>query len=309
MQHTVRQKKLGDKMFGYINVNRKDLTKKNIEQYQSYYCGLCDELKRFSGRKGQLLLNYDMTFLILLLSGLYELEDRTERFTCPLHPAKKKTRRINEATKYAAKMNVLLSYQSFADDWKDEGSKSKRIMMSMFRKDYEEIFAEYPRQGQAVETYIRRLHVSEEDRDQNIDAVAGLTGDLLAEIFAWKEEDRWTEELRCLGFYMGKFIYIMDAYEDIDKDKKEHGYNVLFETKREHPEDFDTFCKLMLVSMMSECAKSFERMPILLHADIIRNILYGGVWNRYEYIQVKKQRKDKQRKTRRAVDKRKEKEV
>jgi hypothetical protein len=65
---------------------------------------------------------------------------------------------------------------------------------------------------------------------------------------------------------------------------------VLRETKREHPEDFDTFCKLMLVSMMSECAKSFERMPILLHADIIRNILYGGVWNRFEYIQARKQK-------------------
>lgn len=47
-------------------------------------------------------------------------------------------------------------------------------------------------------------------------------------------------------------------------------------------------CRLMMTSMISECAKSFERLPILLHADILRNILYSGVWSKYEYIQLKK---------------------
>ena len=60
-------------------------------------------------------------------------------------------------------------------------------------------------------------------------------------------------------------------------------------------EDFETFAKLLLTSMMSECAKSFERLPILLHADILRNILYSGVWSKYEYIQLKKKKQQEKK--------------
>ena len=64
----------------------------------------------------------------------------------------------------------------------------------------------------------------------------------------------------------------------------------------EQEKDFETFVRLLLTSMMSECAKSFERMPILLHADILRNVLYSGVWSRYEYIQLKKKKQEKKKK-------------
>ena len=58
-------------------------------------------------------------------------------------------------------------------------------------------------------------------------------------------------------------------------------------------EKFDKSCRLMMTSMLSEAAKIFERLPILLHADIIRNVLYSGVWSKYEYIQMKKRKKHK----------------
>ena len=112
---------------------------------------------------------------------------------------------------------------------------------------------------------------------------------MVAEVFCWKE-DEWAEELRTMGFYMGKFIYLMDAYEDYDRDKKKNCYNPLTFVREEQAQDLDTWCRLLLTSMMSECAKSFERLPILLHADILRNILYSGVWSKYEYLQIKKRR-------------------
>ena len=59
-------------MFGYVNINRNELSDENKKIYQGYYCGLCQKLKEVSGRKGQMLLNYDMTFLVVLLTGLYE---------------------------------------------------------------------------------------------------------------------------------------------------------------------------------------------------------------------------------------------
>ena len=280
-------------MFGYINVNREELSEEGLKIYQSYYCGLCQELKRRFGRKGQMLLNYDITFLILLLTGLYEVEEREKDFICPLHPMKKRLQRRNEITRYAADMNVLLSAKNFQDDWIDDHSYTKKALYRLFQKDYERIRRNYPRQEKAIVDSIERLSMAEKRKEQNVDAVAGLTGEMLGEIFGWKEDDVWAEELRCMGFYMGKYIYLMDAYEDAAKDAKNHKYNVLNCMSYDEEEDFETFSKLILTSMMAECAKSFERLPILLHADICRNVLYSGVWTKYEYLRIKKQSRKK----------------
>lgn len=164
----------------------------------------------------------------------------------------------------------------------------------MLDKDYARVMEKYPRQVQALEEFMRKTDVVEKNYETNLDAVSGLTGEMLGEIFCWKE-DEWASELRTLGFYMGKFIYIMDAYEDYDSDVRKNEYNPLVYMVQEREEDMDTFCKLLLTSMMSECAKSFERLPILMHADILRNVLYSGVWTRYEYLRLKKQKIEEKR--------------
>ena len=86
----------------------------------------------------------------------------------------------------------------------------------------------------------------------------------------------------------------MDAYEDLDKDEKKDSYNPLRALKKANDQDFEVIVKLMMTSMMSECAKSFERLPIILHADILRNIIYSGVWSKYEYLQMKKKKRKKE---------------
>ena len=278
-------------MFGYININKNQLTEDDFHTYQSYYCGLCQKLKSNSGAKGQMLLNYDMTFLIVLLTGLYEPEnEKSELFTCKVHPAKKRKYCINDITDYAADMNIVLAYHNLIDDWKDDKNYAKKKIASMIKIDYDEAAKRNPRQVKAVETYMEKLAEYEENQERNIDLVAGLTGEMLGEVFAWKQ-DEWYDELKTLGMYMGKFIYMMDAYEDLDKDEKSNSYNPLRYLKNEHEENFETLCKLMMTSMISECAKSFERLPILLHAEILRNVLYSGVWCKYEYIQIKKKKR------------------
>lgn len=293
-------------MFGYININQKELPLESKRAYQSYYCGLCRRLKSNCGTKGQMLLNYDMTFLIVLLTGLYELENEETDFTCPLHPTKKRKAWINEATDYAADMNVILAYHNMLDDWKDDRAYAKRAFVKILDKDYNRIMQKYPRQVEAIEQFMQKQEEAEQRKENNIDIVAGLTGEMLGEIFVWKE-DVWTDELKTLGFYMGKFIYIMDAYEDYEEDIKHNRYNPLRNLADESEQDFDTLCKLVLTSMMSECAKSFERLPILLHADILRNILYSGVWSKYEYLQLKKKKNAKKAHSKKSTEKKSEK--
>ena len=130
----------------------------------------------------------------------------------------------------------------------------------MFEKDYQRIKINYPRQTNAIEQYMEKLATYEAEKQTNIDLVAGLTGEMLGEIFAWKQ-DEWYDELKTLGFYLGKFIYLMDAYEDRDKDEKKDSYNPLRYLDTEDEQEYETLCRLMMTSMISECAKSFERLP------------------------------------------------
>ena len=291
-------------MFGYININQKELSEESKKIYQAYYCGLCQKLKTNCGTKGQMLLSYDLTFLIVLLTGLYELENTETEFTCPLHLTKKRTAYINEATEYAADMNLILAYQNLLDDWKDEKSYTKKAFVKILDKDYTRIVSKYPRQVRALEEFMHKTAEAEKNKETNLDLVAGLTGEMLGEIMCWRE-DEWQEEVRTLGFYMGKFIYLMDAYEDYEADQKKNCYNPLVYMEKENDQEFDTFCKLLLTSMMSECAKSFERLPILLHADILRNILYSGVWSRYEYLQLRKKKLEEKKTKRKKEDRKK----
>ena len=82
-------------MFGYINVNNGELSAENRRIYQSYYCGLCKSLRDFCGTLGQTMVNYDMTFLVVLLTGLYEPKTTEGAFTCVIHPIKKRNYRRN----------------------------------------------------------------------------------------------------------------------------------------------------------------------------------------------------------------------
>ena len=124
-------------MFGYINVNKSELSEENQKIYQAYYCGLCQRLYAHCGKKGQVLLSYDMTFLELLLTGLYEPERSEKQFTCMMHPTKKQTAYENPVSDYCAAINVMLAYHNLVDDWKDEKNYPKKTLANMIRKDYE----------------------------------------------------------------------------------------------------------------------------------------------------------------------------
>ena len=107
-------------MFGYISINKAEMKFKDYDVYHSYYCGLCKVLKECYGRRGQVTLSFDMTFLVILLSSLYEPKEEEMRKRCLIHPAKKQYMIQNEVSVYASDMNILLTYDHLKDDWDDE---------------------------------------------------------------------------------------------------------------------------------------------------------------------------------------------
>ena len=272
-------------MFGYVTIYEPELKVKDLKKYKAYYCGLCRMLKEKYGFMGQMTLTYDMTFAVILLSSLYENAAEAERHRCKVHPIKKQMMLRNEITDYAAAMNVLLAYYHMEDDWQDDRKVTSLMTKSMIHGRVRRIIEEYPRQSRAIRSALEELSSCEKEECTDIDRTAGCFGRLMEELFVYRE-DIWERNLRKMGFFLGKFIYIMDAYEDLPEDLKKGRYNPLRDMYGK--DDYEGRMKQILCMMIAESTAEFERLPCLLDVDILRNILYDGVWNRYNKIQMKK---------------------
>ena len=266
-------------MFGYVQAHKPELKMREFYKYKAYYCGLCKGLREKYGFLGQLTLTYDMTFLVMLLTSLYEVETKREECRCVVHPVKKQKMLSNEITEYAADMNIILTYYHFVDDWQDEKSKLGLAGLHAFRKTYLELEEKYPEKCRAIRKCLYLLKKCEERGEENIDITARYFGELMAEHFAYKK-DVWEKPLKRMGFYLGKFIYIMDAYDDVEKDLESGSYNAF--AKLYGQADFEERCREMMNFVLAECTAQFEWLPCIEDANILRNILYAGVWQKID---------------------------
>lgn len=311
-------------MFGYVVVNKPELKFREFDVYRAYYCGLCHSLSKRHGLSGQLTLSYDMTFLVILLSSLYEPEHNVTSKRCVVHPLRRQNIISSEFTDYVADMNVILSYFKCLDDWHDDRSVLKLAYSKLLKKgsigknwksdysttelttkcdsdslnqtptgecDSNSYFTDdsghlhispdysYKDKIDAISSLLDELGTREKMNETNVDVVAGLFGKIMQILFV-PFDDIYAKGLGRMGFYLGKFIYIMDAFDDVEEDVKKGRYNV-FSNCYTAP-DFETRIKDMLTMMMAECSDAFEMLPAVDNADILRNILYSGVWNSYE---------------------------
>lgn len=277
-------------MFGYVTINEQELKVKHYNTYRGFYCGQCKRLQSEYGLSGKITLNYDLTFLAILLTGLYEEHGEEKNQRCVLHPMTKMKRVENTYIDYAADMTILLAYYQCVDHWMDDKNPVYRMEGMFLRRNLKYLKQKYPRQFHAVVTYMKKQAAAEKRKESDLDIIAGITGELLSEIFIYKK-DEWSEILKDMGFYLGKFIYLMDAYEDIEKDEKKGHYNPFLIQKRK--EDFEVYCYTILTEMMAACARKFELLPILVHEEILKNILYSGVWKKYNLIVSKRMKEEK----------------
>ena len=272
-------------MFGYVTVNRKELSKEDLEKYRAYYCGLCDGLEKKYGKRGMSLLSYDMTFLYMLLSDLYNTNDRKEEKRCVVHPVGKHAYIVNELTEYVSDMQVLLSYFSLKDKSIDNDLlKDSKKLLSLesiaigLRK-------KYPRQYDAVNSNYQKILSIEKLGEEDVNTLSALSGDMVKEVFA-PREDVFHDSLTSIGKELGSFIYIMDAADDLKKDIKHSHYNPL--KTMSSRDDFSAVVKELLELPLSQAAAGLERLPLDDNLEILRNIIYSGIWSRYEILDRKK---------------------
>ena len=264
-------------MFGYVTASLKELTEEERKRYNAVYCGICRQIRVRSSQIARLGLSYDMAFLALLLMSLYEPEEDSGDRACVLHPVKPKPWVDNVYVQYAADMNVALACYNFLDDWQDDRKLSAKILADVFGKHLPGIEEKYPRQCGAIREGIRRLNALEAEGCPNPDLPAEAFGDLMAELLVY-EEDLWAPVLRRMGQSLGRFIYLLDAAMDYDKDQKKGKYNPYLAMGMEKdPARWEEY----LVNIMGRTTANYEMLPLVQDKGLLDNILYSGVWVKY----------------------------
>ena len=269
-------------MFGYVRINKMDLTFREYENYKGYYCGLCKYLKENHGEISRIGLNYDITFLIVILSAIYKPKTNIFEEVCLVSPFKRKKKLINDITEYAASMNILLTYYKLEDNLLDDKGVKDILAYNLYKSKLKMAHKKYPHKSQIIKEQMKILNQLEKNKEYNIDKVSNTFGELMGEIFAYKK-DKYEDDLRRIGFNIGKYIYILDAYEDLNEDYKKGIYNPFMEYINKREELKIRVDRLISISL-GLLASSIDRLNLQVNRGIIENIVYSGVYLRYKNI-------------------------
>ena len=264
-------------MFGYVTANWKELSKEQKDRYGSIYCGICRQIRDRSGQLARISLSYDMAFLAALLMSLYEPKERFGKNACLIHPVSKRSWVDNDYIRYCADMNVALGYYNALDDWQDDGKHGAKLLAEILGKHLPDIEDRYPRQCGAIRNCIGQLSALERENCANPDEPAACFGQLMGELLVY-EEDLWAPGLRQMGNALGRFIYLLDAALDYQKDMKKGKYNPYIAMGL--GEDWKRW-EEYLVLTMGRCTDFYERLPLVQDKALLDNILYSGVWVNY----------------------------
>ncbi len=265
-------------MFGYVTINKMELKFKEYYSYKGYYCGLCKCLKTKYSNKSRMTLNYDMTFLILLLSSLYEPENKVYNERCMVHPSKKQLIIQNEITEYAASINIILSYFNMLDNWKDDKDYKSLAVMKLLTREFKKSSGELSEKTAIIKERLDNISALEKSNTKDIDAVSNEFGHLMEEIILYKK-DEWEKTLRKIGFYLGKFIYYIDAYDDMKKDEENNSYNPFNILEAD---DKIQYAKDLIMLNLSFLSDEIEKLPLVQDKGTIDNIIYSGLINKLD---------------------------
>ena len=263
-------------MFGYVNAFQDELKIKDYKVFKAYYCGLCKQQGKLCGSVTRLGLTYDFAVLAIILDAIAETGCEITPGKCMLHPFQKRAIAGEcDALTYCAYMSVALSYYKMKDDVRDGGFSKTLPVMPFFGSAAKKIAKLYSEKTAKIEKYLDNITKLEKAGCKEIDLPSYEFGQLMAELF---DKDNNNIVLHQMGYNIGRWIYIIDAIDDFEKDTEKGRYNP-FETKEDIKNSLNS-----LWYNMSEIAAAYELLDIKRNKAIIDNVIYLGIKNKTNTI-------------------------
>ncbi|MCX7746285.1 MAG: DUF5685 family protein [Clostridia bacterium] len=282
-------------MFGYIMPDKPELKIKEFEAFKAFYCGVCKAIKKRSGQIPRFTLNYDTTFLAILLSSISNEKIDIKKEHCIIHPIRKIKYVINHPiVDYAADMNVILAYLSLTDKWKDEKSFAALMGIKVLKSRYKNLKSKYDEKCGTIEEGLKKLTKLEVSKCNSMDEAAEPFAKLMEEIAVYRpliHSAREEEVHRWLGYNIGKWVYIIDAFDDIEKDIKKRNYNPLIYQFKYHGQDINVFknkvrerVSISLFYTLEQIERAYRLLDVKRHKSILDNIIHIGMFKTTERI-------------------------
>ena len=289
-------------MLGYVLPDKSELKLKEYEIYSGYYCGICKYIGRTFGQFPRMALSYDAAFMALLLSSVDSTPDSPQREHCIVHHIKSKTVVRNPSIEYAGDVMLILAWFKLLDDARDEGRLYAKATTLLLKHHYKRLREKYPRLCRSIEDRLRQLSDLEKERSSSIDRVGDTFGQMMTDIFtegvsilcpdagkASQLQKTFTE----IAYNMGKWIYMIDAVDDIEENLESGSYNPLiyrfnYRSEEESPEDFrkriDEDLRFNLFSYLATLGEGIDRLDMKKNSGIIENVVYLGLNRKTEDV-------------------------
>ena len=291
-------------MFGYVIVDKPSLRIREYDYYRATYCGLCHAMGKCTGCASRLTLSYDTTFFVLVREMLDGTKVEFVKKRCVRHPIKKiETVKINPQLEYSACVGAQLAYGKIVDNINDEKGMKRfvaNICKVLFSRMDMKSFDQIPTMAGFISEKLEIISQIEEERTKSIDTPAEVFGDMMAGLLSYGFEGEKKMIAEKIGKRIGRWIYIVDAFDDYESDRKSGSYNPFVELY--DGKDFSDDDLLSISKMLeAELSIAFSAIELLdddsdkNRSEIIKNILCLGMPASVERI-CKKKEKNKEEK-------------
>jgi len=268
-------------MFGYIKPDLPNLYIKDSVLYRSMYCGLCKSIGANCGTVSRFTLSYDMAFLSALFHNIMNEDVVIKDENCILHPIVKRPiagkDSISETTAY---LNVFFTYYKLTDDIED--LKKGRFKRSFFKSGYKKSLKIKPELEKIVKERYSELIKLEKNNCDSIDIAADPFGNMIKDISILTLQEYSNEYTKALCYSIGKFVYLIDALDDYDKDIKKYNYNVFYNAYK--CESYDELLiknkqeiEYVFGSIFNTVSNSVANIKFYFNHDLTDNILLKGL--------------------------------
>jgi hypothetical protein len=282
-------------LFGYITPEKPELKIKEYETYRAYYCGICKSIKDRHGNIPRLSLTYDSAFLALLLSSISDEGIEIKVENCIAHPIKKrKIARNSRILNYVADINIILAYLNLADKWKDDRSTISLAGMAALKGSYKKLNKQYPEKSEVILSRLRELAALEDERCPSMDQAAEPFAKLMEEVFTYEplcRDEAVCQIFKWIGYNLGKWIYMIDAFHDLEDDIRKKSYNPLIHQYNYNNDDITEFklrlkkdVEFNLIYSLNQMAKAYQHLDVKHDSGIVENIIYMGMLRKTETV-------------------------